>query len=59
VIEEFLDVKNVLGFCVFCGCFPVVAKEDMCWRFFDNYVEIGLIVVVASLGPLQQQIMKV
>jgi len=46
VIVEFLDVKNVLGFCVFCGCFPVVAKEGMCWRFFDSYVEIGLSVVV-------------
>ena len=44
--EEFLDVKNVLGFCVFCSCFPVVAKEDMCWRFPDSYVEIGLSVVV-------------
>jgi len=29
VTGEFLDVKNVLGFCVFCGCFPVVAKEDV------------------------------
>jgi len=29
VTEEFLDGRNVLGFCVFCGCFPVVAKEDM------------------------------
>jgi len=24
----------------------VVAKEEMYWRFFDSYVEIGLIVVL-------------
>jgi len=50
VIVEFLDGKNVLGFCVFCGCFPVVAEEDMCWRFFDSYVAIGLVVVVNPQG---------
>ena len=40
------------GFCVFCGCFPVVAKEDVYWRFSDSYVEIGLSVVVdRGRGP--------
>jgi len=37
----------------------VLAKEDMWQRFYGNCTKIGLNVVVASLGDLQQQIMKV
>jgi len=34
VTEEFLDVKNALGFCVFCGCFPVVWRVEVNSKYF-------------------------
>ena len=32
--EEFLDVKNVIGFCVFCGCFPVAWRVEVNPKYF-------------------------